>query len=504
MPETAERTRRSRAVPLPSLSTLWKVLVPLLLFSAVGRVLILPNDFWWHIRVGAIIWHEHTIPRHDLFSFTRYGAPWTYQAWLAEVLLYLAYAGGGAALVILVHALTVTLGYTIPLRDLARRLGPRPAALATLYAAGISMWNWNVRPQTFTFLLFGILLVLIERHRARGGAILWWTLPLFALWGNLHGGFVFGLAYLWTYIAAVLIRQSLAARRVRLLPSLLAPGVAATLAVGLTPWGPMGMVRYVLGFLQSKVTVQLNPEFSPLTLRHPDGKLFFASLIILLLVHVITGYRPRLDQGLPLLAFALAALWAHRAISWYGFVLIPVLAEALHVAWPGRPSEQPSLLSGAIVLILLVNAFLMLPWWRGALPTPLFPDGYLAPTTPVQATAYLCRNVGENARVYQNQVFASYQIWACPRLKVFIDTRLELYPTALWDDYLAVEQARFDWEEILRRYRITHLFLSTFYQPHTIRAARASSCWEEIYADEVAVIFASRCSDEAGRKTRGM
>ncbi len=495
MPDLQQGAQPVRVASLFSLSTLWKVLPPLLIFSAVSRVLITPNDFWWHIRVGAIIWQEHVIPRQDLFTFTRYGAPWTYQSWLAEVVLYLLYVGGGAALVIFAHALTITLGYTLPLPDLIRRLGPRSVAMATLYSAGMSLWNWNVRPQTFTFLLFGLLVVLVERHRQEGGRVLWWTVPLFVLWANVHGGFIFGLAYLWTYIAAVVIREWSSSRRVRLPLPLLAAGLAATLAVGVTPWGPLGMARYVLGFLQSKVTVQLNPEFKPLTLRHPDGKLFFASLLLLLLIHIRTGYRPSLEQGLPLLAFAFAALWAHRALSWYGFVLIPVLAEALDSVWPTSPSRDSSPLSGAFLAFLSLAALLSLPWWRGALPTPLFPSKYLAPTTPVEATRYLCQNVSEGARVYQHQVFASYQIWACPQLKVFADTRLELYPTSVWNDYLAVEQARFDWEDILRRYKITHLFLSTFYQPHAIRAARASPCWEEMYEDEVGVIFVSRCTD---------
>ena len=464
------------------------------LLAAINRILIMPNDFWWHVRVGAIIVAERAIPRQDVFTFTRYGAAWIYQSWLAEVALYLLYAAGGAALVIFGHAVTITAGYTLPLRDLIRRVGARAAALAGLWAAALSLWNWNIRPQTFTFLLFGILVLLVERHRLARGGGLWWVVPLFVIWANTHGGFVFGLAYLWTYIGAVVAREWWATRRVRGSRGLLLVGVAATLAIGITPWGPLAMVRYVLGFLESKVTVQLNPEFKPLTLRQPDGMLLFGSLLFLVLVVAITSYRPSLEQVVPLVAFALAALWAHRAISWYGMVVMPVLAEAIHAVWPSRAPSRPSVASGILLGGLVLAVGISLPWWRGQLPARVAPTEFFAPTTPVAATRYLCQTVEQDARVFQHQVFASYQIWACPRLRVFVDTRLELYPQEIWDDYLAVEQARFDWDAILRRYEIDYLFLSTFYQPHLIRAARASASWEEIYADDVAVIFQFRPS----------
>ncbi len=471
-------------LPLPSLSSLWAALVPLALLAAIDRVLITPNDFWWHIRVGVLILQRHTIPTRDLFTFTRGGAPWTYQAWLAEVILYLLYATGGAPLVILGHALTITAGYTAALVGPARTHGTRAAALAALLAAALSLWNWNVRPQTFSFLFFGLLVALVERHRRRGDRSLWLAVPLFALWGNVHGGFVFGLGYLWAHLFGWAWE-----RRQGWGEPLAAVGVS-TLAVGLSPWGPWGMVRYVLGFLHSPVTVQGNVEFMPLTVRQPDGMLFVASLLLLLVLYARAGQGPRPGHALPLLLFALGSLWSRRVLSWYGFVLLPVLAEAIAAVWRQRPRHTPSLPATLLIVLLLLGDVLSLPWWRGVLPDGIVPSAYLAPTTPVAATAYLCEHAPEAARVYQHQVFASYQIWACPRLPVFIDTRLELYPTAQWEDYFAIEQGRFDWEEVAGKYGITHLFLSTYYQPQAIRAARASPRWREVYADDVAVIFA--------------
>ena len=77
-----------------------------------------------------------------------------------------------------------------------------------------------------------------------------------------------------------------------------------------------------------------------------------------------------------------------------------------------------------------------MPFWRDAVPR--LPASLLSGRTPVEATSVLCDRLPDDARVYQDFAFASYQEWACPRLPVFSDTRLELYPFEQWADYFVV------------------------------------------------------------------
>ena len=62
--------------------------------------------------------------------------------------------------------------------------------------------------------------------------------------------------------------------------------------------------------------------------------------------------------------------------------------------------------------------------------------------------------LGGNVRVFNEIAFGSYMEWACPAVPVFMDTRFELYDEALWRDYIAVSDGRWDWEAILARYGV--------------------------------------------------
>src|SRR2546425_3499467 len=45
-------------------------------------------DMWWHLRIGEFIWHSHSLPDHDVYSYTTNGHSWIPHEWLAEVIIY--------------------------------------------------------------------------------------------------------------------------------------------------------------------------------------------------------------------------------------------------------------------------------------------------------------------------------------------------------------------------------------------------------------------------------
>ena len=48
-----------------TLKTIWLLVVPIALFAGLSLVTIDPNDFWWHVRMGGIILHQHAMPTTD-------------------------------------------------------------------------------------------------------------------------------------------------------------------------------------------------------------------------------------------------------------------------------------------------------------------------------------------------------------------------------------------------------------------------------------------------------
>jgi len=484
-----------------ALDDLWLLVVPLVLLILLEYEQVRPHDFRWHLRSGRIIAETKAIPAADLFTYTRAGVPWANQGWLMQTLLYLLYRCGGLPLVIFLNALLIALGYALVVTACWRAgVTARAAGLAAVGAAALGVIHWGVRPQAASFPLFGAVVWVMESHRARAGRIIW-TLPaLFALWSNLHGGFVFGLGVWGLYAlcrpAADLSRQRALTGETR---QVVVVGALSALALSLNPNGPLGTARYVWGFLQSDATFRYNLEFQPLSMHQLDGQLFFAVLTLYLFLACRRRAMPPPDTALATILLGALSLYSRRASPWLGMAAAPAFAQALHARKGGSPSVGPSSPRAGTrwvnylfmtVLLMLLGA--RLPWLRPYLPGPPEQRAYVvAAETPVQAAAALC-DLGPEVRLFNDIAFGSYLIWACPDLPVFMDTRFELYPDAMWRDYLLVADARFGWEKVLARYGVNTILASRRDQSLLISAALASGDWQPLHEDHAAVILQRR------------
>jgi len=479
-----------------SLSQVWAMVALSSVFIMLCLWLVRPHDFWSHIRAGQWMLETTSIPTTDLFSFTRAGQPWLNQSWLMEIGLYLLYQAGGMALVIFVHAVVVTVAYGLVLK--ATRLSAlgdlRWASVATFAAAAVSVANWNVRPQTISFPLFGITLLAVMSERQQQGQRrnwVWLLVPLYVLWANAHGGFVFGLALLGASVLGELYDWKRFGRRFPTrLVLLTALCAVATL---ISPLG-LGMVDYVLGFVRHPVTQSLNMEFLPPTVRTLDGQLFFAFLALLIGSMLMSGRRPKAAESVGLLLFGVLALMSRRNTAWFGIASAPTVAASLQ-AWHSKARPRSPSSAGqqkanlAIAVLLSLMALLSLPWFRPYLPMPAWRQAYVSPETPVQAVAWL-KDQGNPARMFHEVGYGSYLIWAAPEYPVFVDTRVELYDEAIWMDYVQVSQARHGWEQTLSAYGVDTLMLSHELQSPLIEAAQDSRSWKTVYSDEETAILA--------------
>ncbi len=459
------------------------------IFVFVSTHPIRPHDFWWHLAVGRWILQAGRIPTVDMFSYTRAGAPYPSYTmyWLADVLMYGLYALGGPALVVFSHSLLITAAYGLILWTAWGTSGPRAAALGLLAAAALGIDDWNVRPQAFGFLagaLFLRGLAGLERSQA------WLVVfPLgMVLWVNTHGSFLIGLLL----IGLMVVGRAIEGRRARCSPALpgrflLAFGLAA-LATGLNPRG-FGGYAYLIMMARNPVIQTMVPEWAPPGLdRH--GLLFYGVLALTAALLVIPPRRAPLPGVLIAGALALLGLRTSRGIVWFGMAAAPVLAAQIHALWPEHPGRRGVPALNALFLALLGGmALAALPWFKGWWPLPAAKAGLISAETPVTATAFLLRERPPGP-LFHALSFGSYLIWAAqPDYPVFVDTRLELYPMAIWEDYLAISAAAPGWEGRLARYGVCTLMLSPVEQPALLEAVARSPGWERVYQDEVASIW---------------
>jgi hypothetical protein len=228
--------------------------------------------------------------------------------------------------------------------------------------------------------------------------------------------------------------------------------------------------------------------------------LFYLGFIALAVLLALSPRRADLYQIILFCLFGFLGLKYIRGIVWFGLALSPVVA--LHLAevfkqlgWrAGTPAGTPRLrrLNGVFILFLACLGFFSLPWFKSLFPFTPQKAGLISAETPIQATDFILKN-DLPAQVFHDMAFGSYLIWAAqPAYPVFVDSRIELYPMTIWDDYWQITIAETGWEQLIERYGIQTLMLEPEKQAKLVQAAQASPAWELVYQDPYAVIFTKK------------
>jgi len=192
----------------------WGLSWPLLI-GAVLFVMLLPQpallndpDIYLHIRVGQWILQHFEIPHADIYTHTMEGARWTAHEWLAEVLFALAFNIGGWAGTVILSAAAISGAFALLARYLLKYLQPIYAILLVVLAGSLLAPHLVVRPHVLILPIlatWGIVLM-SARDEDRVPALRFAL--LMAVWANLHGSFVFGLALICPFaLDAVLLSE---------------------------------------------------------------------------------------------------------------------------------------------------------------------------------------------------------------------------------------------------------------------------------------------------------
>jgi hypothetical protein len=151
-------------------------------------------DIWWHMRDAQYLLQHHQLPRNDTYSFTVGGHPWIDHEWLSEIPFYLAYRAFGVAglkslTFFLLDAIFLLLLYLCYQESRNFKASIAACCCAILLATV----SFGPRTILFGYLYLIVLLIVLQRFRARGMAPLWVIPLLFCLWANTHGSWAIGL-----------------------------------------------------------------------------------------------------------------------------------------------------------------------------------------------------------------------------------------------------------------------------------------------------------------------
>jgi hypothetical protein len=467
-------------------------------------------DLWGHIRFGqAVIAQGHLI-LHDPYSYSAPSHLWLNHEWLTEVLMGWLYNHLGVLGLKLMKLGCTALVVVFLVVAMGETGASTLMQFALLLVACVAIEEQvQFRPQIFTFALLSGLLAMLSRMTYRGRAPLWLAIPMLALWANLHGGFIMGIAALGVYTAVVGAQDLLGGRGMMRAGYLAAVTVAATLATLLTPYG-LETWHAVLRALGNPYTRSVIYDWQPLTksaLRElrtgPAGfyqmivaAAVYAGLAVAVYAGLVVAFlmSPRADD-LPL--FCVAAVMiaaAFVAIRNLPIAVIACLAPLarhltllLEARRESRGTRAPERLahSGRLSQLVITMAALAL-----GLATGLFsPRMPAAGRYPLGAVRFMhAHHLAGN--ILTSFGWGEYLIWhMAPASKVFIDGRYDtVYPLKVIGDYLNFQLARPSAARVLREYPHDFVLISSNIPAYKLMRAQAD--WKVLYRDQNCVLFA--------------
>ena len=440
-------------------------------------------DLWGHVRFGRDILAAG-IPHADRYSFTS-DIPWLNHEWLAEVAMSAAWQAMGAFGLVLLKMGLIAVALISVARTLTLDRVQGAVRDLLVFAALAGMWSrvFVIRPQVFSIALFAMLLWLI-RSAEHGRAGRLWLLPaVFALWVNLHGGWIVGLGVLamWSFGEAATSRR-------RSVPVLGGIMVLAALATLVNPYG-FGMWRFLAG------TVSLNrPNVNDWRPLFESGSAVILPWLMTAALATAAFARGRraipIGHALIVLALGLGSIRVNRLDVF--FTLSVVMLIAKHIASGGLDDRvrRVPLWSRRVVAAAAVAAAIAgaAAWHFRSTVTCLRLDGPWMPER--EAGAFIIQNQ-LSGRMLTWFDWGQYAIWHfAPRIQVSLDGRRE---TVYSDAFVAAHlQLYFDpgsQEDLLRRLAPDYAWIPTGIP---LVAALERQGWHRAYAGPVSIVLARR------------
>ncbi|MFW5658464.1 MAG: hypothetical protein ACOCZ8_00650 [Bacteroidota bacterium] len=522
------------------------VLVAILLITSVAflfaleRITLHTADLGRHLMNGKMVLEQGNFIRTNTYSYTQPDQPVVTHHWGTGVIFYVVHSVAGYKGLSLVYALSAALGVLFMLLA-ARQVAdwwlvlPIAAALLPLYAG-----RAEVRPEGFSFLLFGLFAWLMMRFRGRKFPK--WLFPtlvaLQVVWVNLHLFFILGVLFAGLLWLESLIKKDHQHRQWLIL------WLALGAACFVNPWFAEGAIQPLtilneygydiaenksVMFMQNRaIETQANAiKDGNLEAKLPDTYYRYWHLHILAvlagLLWLVAVFRKGLlitfAPSVLLLCFMGLAYSAIRGLPLLSLAAIPALAWlATALGLRGSKTLRTLKIFGAVALagvcLLVPNQYFSALQYREitigeATKRRLWSTGFGLYELKVANTKVIDqeragRFMRENkvpGPIFNNDN-GSYLIWMLyPEYKVFVDNRPEAYSVEFFKEiYKPMQADEAVWERQSRRYGIQSIVfyrhdMTEWGQAFLVNRAKDVVNWAPIYIDDFTIIFVRRTTE---------
>lgn len=428
------------------------------------------SDLFHHLTTGRDILNTYSLPYTDTHSYTAYGEPWVAHSWGAALIFYLVYISAGYEGLSVLFALLGVAAALFLFLTLRARNVPLPLSLTlTLLAASIISLRWPGRPE----LLGPLFLVALVYLLTKADKIMWWLIPFFWIWGILYGSSAFlGIA---TVVLFIITSKKFSKSTLFILLG----SVTASMFNG---YGPASFF-YIFQIPAiaphvgewSPILSTMNPQIPELVLFYQYPVILYVLFTVFCLV-ILLFLGPKKRTHIPHFFFYLflslslfSPYYTSRFFNLAPLISLPIIGFLLT-----KSSIRIQRTSIAVILLLsCVGIFARFS---------IFPVGIgLARNSfPTNVAAFLVeKNLSGN--VYATQELGGYLAFTNPQIKVFSDTRDDLYqPLGIFDELQEVSEGTIPLAALLSKFK-TDIIVADLQNGQSFAPLLYSPSWSLVF-----------------------
>ncbi|NHA69163.1 hypothetical protein [Phycicoccus flavus] len=435
----ASTSPEASARPRPRLITVAAsvvvALVPLVLLRQLLRPINDP-DTYWHILSGQNVWRTHEVVVSDPFG--RFSEnPWVQIDWLSDLAMAAAYHVAGFSGVAWLYISLGVVLFAVIYASCRTVAVPVVAGIAAVGGWVGTYASQGFRPQTFSFVLLAVTLLVWELvRRDQRTRLAWWLVPLGYLWACLHGLWVLGPIVGAAVVLGMAWDRVLPWRRLGLLA--LVP-VAEVAVAAATPIGP----RLLLAPFTVNGYARLVTEWRP-----PDvHEVYVAVTVMLVAVTAVAWARSeKRPSGAELLLWLMALGWTllySRTVAVGAVIAAPLAARAITSLLRVPPDRAAGRADRFVVpagaLVGILAAALLAPSQASGLGN-----------VPTSLETAIDRLPADTV-VVNDDGLGGWLLLEHPQVHPVLDTRTYLFTVPYIESYIQFRGALGDWQGFVRR-----------------------------------------------------
>ena len=418
------------------------VLALLITFFGFFATKVWDIDYWLHIASGRYIVESGTIPSQDPFAIYSNIDAWGQlvlkSQWLGQVFLYEIQHYFGLDGVIAWRAAMLTACLWIVYWRCRIVDANLLIALVITAITGMVLLSFTGdRPQLFSFLYLGVVLLLLDVYQQTNHRWLLFTIPpIFILWANTHGGVLFGVAALGLFGIGSLLQTKFISGKFNPVETKLMLGVVVLSAIAsfIAPNGIDTLITTLKTIIlaeNSALRERTSEYATPWAMRSLLTYYWVFLIMVVVSMYGLLG-KAHIRYSLFVAAITIFSLTGSRYVPLFALAVAPYVASSL--SRMSRSVQPPKLLI-CLATVIIALSFLGYGFKQGI----VFQGGINESRYPVEAVNIINKN-NMGGKLFNTLNYGGYLDWnlSTSSVHTFIDGRLldinrmEPYTHILW------------------------------------------------------------------------